>query len=159
MKKYKIYPNQATLYNNQDGKIDSIESTEQRIKLSSDKIPKQLKDAFVSIDERFYEHQGIDIKRIGGALIHDIKRIFTKKGGLHGASTLTQQLLKNTILTNEKTKVEGKKEIYLALQLEKKLSKDDIVTAYLNTIPLGGTVYGVEAASLRYFDKGASDGI
>ncbi len=149
----------ATLYNNQDGKIDSIESTEQRIKLSSDKIPKQLKDAFVSIeDERFYEHQGIDIKRIGGALIHDIKRIFTKKGGLHGASTLTQQLLKNTILTNEKTKVERKiKEIYLALQLEKKLSKDDIVTAYLNTIPLGGTVYGVEAASLRYFDKGASE--
>lgn len=149
----------AIFYNNANEKNDDWKTNEQRIKLPSDKIPKQMKDAFVSIeDERFYEHQGIDIKRIGGALVHDVKRIFTKKGGLHGASTLTQQLLKNTILTNEKTKVERKiKEIYLALQLENKLSKDEIITAYLNTIPLGGTVYGVEAASMRYFNKSAID--
>lgn len=149
----------AIFYNSHNEKNDTWKTKEDRETLTSDKIPKHLKDAFVSIeDERFETHKGIDIKRIFGALLHDVKVIIKGKGGFHGASTLTQQLLKNTILSNEDSKIERKiKEVYLALQLEKELTKDEILTAYLNTIPLGGTVYGVEAASHRYFKKDAID--
>lgn len=149
----------AIFYDKNGEKNDNLKTGIDREQVKSEDIPKELKDAFVSIeDERFYEHQGIDVKRIFGALIHDIEYFITRKGGLHGASTMTQQLLKNTILLNEKSKIERKvKEIYLALQLEKQLSKDEILTCYLNTIPLGGTVYGVQAASERYFKKSVSE--
>lgn len=148
----------AQFYGTDGQKIDTLLTDKQRFKLTSDQIPQHLKDAYVSIeDERFYSHPGIDIRRIGGAIIHDIEYFITKKGGLHGASTLTQQLIKNTVL-NDEVKIERKvKEIYLSLQLEKQLSKDEILTAYLNTIPLGSVVYGVEAASLRFFNKGADE--
>jgi len=148
----------SSLYDSKEVFMDNLHTDEERYVIDSNKIPDNLKHAFVSIeDERFYSHKGIDIQRILGAAYLDTKKIITKQKGLHGASTLTQQLLKNTILTNDFSMERKIKEAYLALNLEERLTKDQILTAYLNTIPLGGHVYGVEAASLLYFSKSTSD--
>lgn len=148
----------AQFYSASGEKVDTLLTTEHRFKLQSDEIPKTLKDAYVAIeDERFYEHQGIDVKRILGAALFNVKSKLSGSDALQGGSTLTQQLVKNTVLTNER-KIQRKiKEAYLAIELEKIQSKDDIITAYLNTIPLGGTTFGVQAASQRYFSKDAKD--
>lgn len=158
VKQIQSFAEPAKFYDIDKNKIDSLITEEKRQKIESEQIPQHLKDAYVAIeDERFYDHQGVDIRRIGGALLHNIKGIFGLTEGLHGASTITQQLIKNTVLTNEQ-KLERKiREAYLAIQLENELSKDAILTSYLNTIPLGGTAYGVEAASHRYFNKSASE--
>lgn len=119
-------------------------------------IPKVVQNAFVSIeDERFYEHDGIDIKGIFRAFFSGIKG-----GGFdEGASTITQQLLKNQVFDGgmELTfidRLERKiQEQYLAIQLENELDKDQILEYYLNTINLGSGTYGVQVASKRYFDK------
>ncbi|WP_294405221.1 transglycosylase domain-containing protein [uncultured Clostridium sp.] len=148
----------SSLFDNDGNFMDNLHTDEERYVIDSSEMPANLKNAFVSIeDERFYKHNGIDVQRIAGAALLDIKKILTGQRGLHGASTLTQQLLKNTILTNDVSIERKVKEIYLAINLEKKLTKDQILTAYLNTIPLGGQVYGVEAASLLYFSKNTSD--
>lgn len=123
-------------------------------------IPKVVQDAFVSIeDERFYEHDGIDVRGIFRAFFSGIK------GGefSQGASTITQQLLKNQIFGggSEKNfidKLERKiQEQYLAIQLENKLDKDLILEYYLNTINLGAGTYGVQTASKRYFSKNVGE--
>ena len=148
----------SSLYDSNEEFMDNLHTDEERYVIDSNKIPTNLKNAFVSIeDERFYSHKGVDIQRILGAAYLDAKKIVTKQKGLHGASTLTQQLLKNTILTNDFSIERKIKEAYLAINLEEKLTKDQILTAYLNTIPLGGHAYGVEAASLLYFSKSTSD--
>ena len=151
--------NQASsLYDSNGDFMDNLHTDEERYVIDSSKIPSNLKNAFVSIeDERFYSHKGIDVYRILGAAFLDAKKIITGQKGFQGASTLTQQLLKNTILTNDFSIERKIQEAYLAINLEEKLSKDQILTAYLNTIPLGGHVYGIEAASLLYFSKNSSD--
>ena len=148
----------SRVYDNKGNFMDNVQTDEQRFVVPMNQMSPYLPKAFVSIeDERFYIHNGIDVKRIIGATVIDAKNILTGKRGLHGASTITQQLLKNTILTNEVSIQRKVKEIYLALQLEKKLSKEQILQAYLNTIPLGGHTYGVEAASHKYFSKPSKD--
>ncbi|MCE5221026.1 MAG: transglycosylase domain-containing protein [Clostridium sp.] len=148
----------SSLYDSNGDFMDNLHTDEERYVIDSKKIPTNLKNAFVSIeDERFYSHKGVDIQRILGAAFLDAKKIVTGQKGFHGASTLTQQLLKNTILTNDVSFERKIKEAYLAINLEEKLTKDQILTAYLNTIPLGGHAYGIEAASLLYFSKSASD--
>ncbi|MBE6072691.1 MAG: PBP1A family penicillin-binding protein [Clostridium butyricum] len=148
----------SSLYDSNGDFMDNLHTEEERYVIESSEMPQNLKNAFISIeDERFMKHSGIDIQRIVGAAVLDVKKILTGQRGLHGASTITQQLLKNTILTNDVSIERKIKEVYLAVNLEKKLTKDQIITAYLNTIPLGGTAYGVEAASLMYFSKSASD--
>ena len=148
----------SSLYDSSEVFMDNLHTDEERYVIDSGKIPANLKNAFVSIeDERFYKHKGIDLQRIVGAAYLDVKKLVTGQKGLHGASTLTQQLLKNTILTNDVSMERKIKEAYLAISLEDKLTKDQILTAYLNTIPLGGHIYGVEAAALEYFSKSASD--
>lgn len=138
--------------------MDEVLTAEKRYVISLDEMPLNLRNAFISIeDERFYEHSGIDIQRILGALLTDIKKILNKETGLHGASTLTQQVIKNNILTNEVSIVRKIREIYLALELEKQMSKDEILQVYLNTIFVGGNAYGVEAGALQYFSKNAKD--
>lgn len=122
-----------------------------------DKIPQYLCDAFVAIeDERFYEHNGIDIKRILSAGLMVIR-----SGGelTQGASTITQQIIKNNVFdnwTNESDIQKIKRKIqeqYLALELEKKMSKEQILEIYMSTINLGQNTLGVKAAALRYFNK------
>ncbi len=144
---------------NQTAKL--VASDSNRIPVSLDKVPKNLCNAFVAIeDERFYSHNGIDIKGIIRAGVNAIK---TRHLG-QGASTITQQLLKNNVFTGwteEKSDIDRIKrkiqEQYLAIQLEKVLSKDDILINYLNTINLGQNTLGVQAASLRYFNKDVYD--
>lgn len=149
----------SSLYDNNGDYIDTLHSEVNRNSVEFDKIPQELKDAYISIeDQRFYSHHGIDPKRIAGSIVTDIVKIINKQSGMHGGSTLTQQLLKNTVLNNENSRIERKiKEWYLALQLEKQLTKDQILNQYLNTIPLGGTTYGVDAAANYYFAKSVSD--
>lgn len=123
------------------------------VKLSD--IPKHLRNAFISIeDQRFEDHFGIDIQRIMGSLLHNVK---VGDPTAQGASTITQQLVKNLYLTNEKSWERKIKEIYLAIQVDRKLSKDQILENYLNTIPLGQSAYGVQTAAYTYFSKNVSE--
>ncbi len=146
----------SAIYDSNEQLIDTVHTEEERYVVSLNNMSDYLKNAYVSIeDERFYDHIGIDLRRIAGAAFTDVKNKLTGKSGLHGASTLTQQLLKNTILTNDVTMERKLTEMYLATKLEKILQKDQILEAYLNTIPLGGKLYGVEAASMYYFGKPA----
>ncbi|WMJ76497.1 MULTISPECIES: transglycosylase domain-containing protein [unclassified Sedimentibacter] len=118
-------------------------------------IPKYLQDAFISIeDQRFNDHFGIDIHRIMGSLLHNVR---VGDPTAQGASTITQQLVKNLYLTNEKSWERKIKEIYLAIQVERKLSKNQILENYLNTIPLGQSSYGVQTAAYTYFSKDVSE--
>lgn len=111
-------------------------------------------NAFISIeDRRFYSHKGIDYRRIAGALLNNVKSLSLKEG----ASTISQQLIKNTHLTNEKTLKRKFNEIKLTLELERKYSKKEILEKYLNTIYFGGGAYGINSASKRYFNKNASE--
>ena len=148
----------SMLYDSNGKYIDNLPTEEERYKVSLDEMSDYLKDAYVAIeDERFYQHNGIDIKRTIGSALRSAIYVVTGKGNVQGGSTLTQQLIKNTLLTNE-VKIERKiREIYLSINLERQLSKDQILEAYLNTIPLGGRVYGVEAAAKYYFEKSAKD--
>lgn len=151
--------NQPTILLDDKGEfMDNVITEEQRFVVESNAIPDNLKNAFIAIeDERFYSHKGIDVKRIIGAMVTNFKNKLLGKSGIHGASTLTQQLLKNTVLTNEISINRKVKEMFLAINLEENLSKDEILTAYLNTIPMGGHQYGVEAASTRFFNKNVKD--
>lgn len=139
---------------NQIAKLVSSDSN--RIPVEKDQITDNLAHAFVAIeDERFYTHNGIDTQGILRAI-----GLGLQSGSFdQGASTITQQLIKNNVFTNwtnESTAEKIKRKIqeqYLALQLEKKLDKETILTDYLNTINLGHSTYGVESASERYFNK------
>ena len=115
-------------------------------------LPAYLPKAFVSIeDRRFYHHFGIDPLGIGRAVLHNV----TGKGGAQGGSTLTQQLAKNLFLTQERTLSRKVQEAILAVWLEHKYSKDQILELYLNRVYFGSGAYGVEAASRKYFGKSA----
>ena len=138
-----------------------VESSSNRIYVKLEDVPIDLQHAFVAIeDERFYTHHGIDPRGILRAAITGL----TSGEFSQGASTITQQLLKNNVFvgwteeSNFIDKVQRKlQEQYLAIQLEKEMSKEDIMENYLNTINLGQNTLGVQAASYRYFDKPVSD--
>ena len=118
------------------------------------KLSKNTKNAFISAeDKRYYKHKGIDIIRIGGAVLSNLKtRSFSE-----GASTISQQLIKNTQLSSEKTIKRKLREIKLTKKLEKEYSKNEILEMYLNNIYFGNGCYGVENASRHYFNKSASN--
>lgn len=149
--------------NNQTAKLVSTNSN--RIPVTIDMVPENLQHAFVAVeDERFYIHNGIDIKGIVRAGIIGIQNVL--KGGhfTEGASTITQQLLKNNVFTDwtsEDSFADSLKrkiqEQYLALELEKVMDKDSILINYMNSINLGQNTLGVQAASMRYFNKSVSD--
>lgn len=121
-----------------------------KIYVKLEDIPKQIKAGFVAVeDKRFYEHNGIDLWRMMGAMVNNIKSGKFSQG----ASTISQQLIKNTHLTNEKTITRKLKEIKLAYELEKDYSKDEILELYLNNIYFGNGCYGIGRASKFYFDK------
>ena len=152
------------VYDSEDNQIDElIAVNSNRIMVTMDKIPENLAHAFVALeDERFYDHNGIDIKGLARAGYQFLK---TMGDETQGASTITQQLLKNTIFTewtsegdNMIKKIKRKfQEQYLAIELTKILSKDEILERYMNTINLGQNTLGVEAASQRYFGKSVTE--
>ena len=150
------------LYDDQGNQIRKLAApNSNRLPVTLDQIPEDLQHAVVAIeDERFYEHNGIDVK---GILRAGVKAITTGDFS-EGASTITQQLLKNNVFTNwtsESTWLEKFtrkfQEQYLAVQVEKKTDKNTILENYLNTINLGAGAYGVQAAAKQYFDKDVWD--
>ncbi|MBP5282143.1 MAG: penicillin-binding protein [Lachnospiraceae bacterium] len=156
---------QATIvYDCEGNEIDSyVSMNSNRIQVTWDKIPDHLAKAFVAIeDERFYENNGIDFTAIGRSAYQYVKSGFRRT---QGGSTITQQLLKNTVFTgwteeghNMIKKIKRKiQEQYLALEVTKNFTKDEILLRYMNAINLGQNTLGVESASLRYFGKSCSD--
>ena len=140
--------------------ITTVDSEEDRIPVTIDKVPKNLQNAFLAAEDiRFYEHGGIDFRGIGRAIY-----TYIRWGEVQGGSTITQQLIKNNVFpdfVNENTfeeKLERKiQEQYLAIQVEKQLDKDSILESYLNTINLGQDCLGVQSAAQRYFNKDVNE--
>lgn len=130
-----------------------IHGEENRTAIPSDQMPKHIKEATVAAEDAdFYNHHGLDFKAIVRAAISDIRGQSKRQG----ASTITQQLIKNSILDRQKTFTRKIKEAILSLELEQKFSKDEILEMYLNEIPYGSNAYGVEAASQTFFGKNAA---
>ncbi|MBQ7880962.1 MAG: transglycosylase domain-containing protein, partial [Clostridia bacterium] len=122
--------------------------------ISSSQLQPHTLNAFIAIeDKRFYEHNGYDLKRIAKATLVNLK----SGSKSQGASTITQQLVKNILLNSEKTYSRKFKEIMLAIKTEKNFTKEEILNMYLNSIYFGSNAYGIESASNLYFDKSASE--
>ncbi len=138
--------------NGEEAELLRLHGTENRIWAGLDAIPENLKNAFIAIeDHRFYEHSGIDYKRTLGAVAHFFG------GKSYGGSTITQQLVKNLTGENQVTVKRKLTEIMRALELEKSLSKDEILELYLNNIYLSSGCFGVQTAAEKYFGKNARD--
>jgi len=131
-----------------------IHGEEKRTVVKLDQVSKNLINATIATEDRkFYNHYGIDFKGIARAVWKDI--MAGEK--VQGASTITQQLIKNSILTSERTFTRKIKEIILAIETEQKFSKDEILEMYLNQIPYGSNAYGIESAAQTFFGKSAKD--
>ncbi len=140
-----------------DGKLIAEYALEKRLFIPFESIPKKVINSFLSAeDKNFFNHPGIDAKGIVRALLKNLKNISANKR-LEGASTITQQVAKNFLLTNEVSLNRKIKEAILAFRIERAYSKERILELYLNQIYLGQGTYGIAAASLEYFDKSVKD--
>ncbi len=143
----------TTLYDQADQPVFTI-FKEQRIEVPLDRIGRRVREAVVSVeDQRFYEHNGIDVVRIGAALVANAKSGTRGQGG----STITQQLARMSFLSRTKTYTRKVKEAFAALLIERTYSKDEILALYLNKAYFGDGYHGVEAASLGFFGKHATE--
>ncbi|MBU9714637.1 penicillin-binding protein 1A [Evansella tamaricis] len=149
-------PDRLTLANNPEiydrdlEMFSTLEAAEDRRSVNINQVPPVLKDAVISVEDiRFYDHFGIDLRRIGGAVLANIRGGF----GAEGASTITQQVVKNLFLSSEKKMTRKLQEQYLAVQLERKYSKDQVLEIYLNAIYFDDGKYGVLEAADYYFSK------
>ncbi len=150
---YSLLGENSFIYDNEGNQLERIEEEEQRIIVDYSEIPDHVIDAFIAIeDARFWEHDGLDYRRIVGAAWTNFRT-----GSQQGGSTITQQLAKNLYLTHEQTYTRKIQDAYYALEIENILAKDQILEVYLNTINLGGQNHGVEAASQAYFSKSVSE--
>jgi len=140
-----------------EGQLMAEYALQKRLFIPYEAIPKKVIHSFLSAeDKNFFYHPGVDAKSITRAIIKNIKNIFSSKR-LEGASTITQQVAKNFLLTNEVSIKRKIKEAILAFRIERAYSKERIMELYLNQIYLGQGTYGIAAASLEYFDKSARD--
>jgi penicillin-binding protein 1A len=145
-------PIASSLFYSRDGKVIGEFFRERRYPVTLDQIPQHVRDAFLAVEDRaFYRHQGVNLKAVARAVINNV----TGKD-LQGGSTITQQLVRGILLTNERTVSRKIREMILAYRLEAALPKDRILELYLNQIYLGQGAYGVEAAAREYFDKSAA---
>jgi len=155
LKNYK--PSVSSKVYSGNGELVSDFSQEKRIFVPFNSIPKNVINAFLSAeDKNFFSHPGVDAKGVVRAVINNISNIMSSKR-LEGASTITQQVAKNFLLTNEVSINRKIKEAILAFRIERALSKERILELYLNQIYLGSGAYGVAAASIEYFDKSIKD--
>lgn len=157
--KYDLDINKLTNLNNgvkvysSTGMDNTLYNTNRSI-VEIESLPEYVKDAFIDIeDKRFYSHNGYDLKRIIKAGMVNLMN----QSKSQGASTISQQLIKNALLSNEKTYSRKIQEIVLSIKMEKEFSKDEILEMYLNTIYFGSNAYGIENASKIYFNKSAKD--
>ncbi|RPF55799.1 PBP1A family penicillin-binding protein [Aquisalibacillus elongatus] len=140
----------STTILDRDGEVVTELGAQKRELIEYDEVPQVLEDAILATeDARFYEHSGIDLRRIGGAVLANIKDGF----GAQGASTITQQVVKNAFLTSEKSIERKVQEQYLAFQLEQEYEKEEILAMYLNIIAFGKDIYGVQKASEAFYGK------
>ena len=140
-----------------NGELVADFSKEKRIFVPFNSIPKNVINSFLSAeDKNFFFHPGVDAKGVMRAVINNVSNVILSKR-LEGASTITQQVAKNFLLTNEVSLNRKIKEAILAFRIERALSKERILELYLNQIYLGSGAYGVAAASLEYFDKSIKD--
>ena len=140
-----------------EGELVADFSQEKRVFVPYSSIPKNIINAFLSAeDKNFFSHPGVDAKGVLRAVINNISNIISSER-LEGASTITQQVAKNFLLTNEVSINRKIKEAILAFRIERALSKERILELYLNQIYLGSGAYGIAAASLEYFDKSIRD--
>ncbi len=151
---YTLLDENSVILDKDGNVIEKVESEGLRTIVKYDTIPDDLKNAFIAIeDQEFFNHKGINPKRIIKAILEDIKA----GAPVQGASTITQQLAKNLYLSHDKTLNRKFKELYYSFQIERHLTKEQILEAYLNTIYLGGGAKGVQAASYTYFSKNVND--
>lgn len=152
LEKIQKVPESTVVYDANGQKAGAIYAARERKYVDLSEIPVHVIDAFITAeDQRFWTHSGVDVKRIFGALWHDIKTMSLDQG----ASTITQQLVKLTHLSSEKTLSRKAQEAVLARKLEKKLSKEEILEAYLNTVYFGNGAHGIGTAAQTYFGKDA----
>lgn len=143
----------VAIYDKYDNVLETSANSDKKL-VNIHQLPAYVTDAFISVeDKNFYKHNGIEPYRIVKAGMVNL----LNKGKVQGASTITQQLIKNTLLSPEKTYTRKAKEIVLAMKLEKELTKDEILQEYLNTIYFGENCYGIENASEFYFGVSAKD--
>ena len=144
----------SQIYDSAGNEIANIHAAENRMPVKIEQIPTALQRAFIAIeDNRFYEHNGIDPRGLARAVYSNISKHEIAEGG----STITQQLAKNAYLTQERTIKRKIQEVFLALQLEKQYTKQEILEFYLNQIYFGRGAYGVQAAAKTYFNKNVED--
>ncbi|MEK9181147.1 MAG: penicillin-binding protein [Patescibacteria group bacterium] len=150
----RIVTQSTKIYDRNGQQLYDIFGEVKRTLVPFEEIPQHVKDATVAIEDKdFYKHSGIDFTRILSTAIIDTLTLSKKQG----ASTITQQFIRNALLTREKRWSRKIKEIVLAVQIERKYSKDQILSLYLNEIPYGSNAYGVQAAAQSYFNKNAKD--
>jgi len=155
LKNYK--PSVSSKVYSGEGELVSDFSAQKRIFVPYNSIPKKVINSFLSSeDKNFFSHPGVDAKGVVRAIINNIKNYLYSKR-LEGASTITQQVAKNFLLTNEVSLKRKIKEAILAFRIERSLSKKRILELYLNQIYMGQGAYGIASASLEYFDKPISD--
>ncbi len=144
----------STVYAADGSPIGEFREAETRVVIDKDKIPDVMKRAVIAAeDHEFYEHSGVDWQGIGRAFWADVQSRTLEQGG----STITQQLVKNLYTGGERTVVRKAKEALIAAQVERVLDKDEILAKYLNTVYMGDSVFGVEAAAQSYFRKPAKE--
>ncbi len=147
-------PGTTTVYDVNGVAIGALQGGEKRSWVDLDDVPEQVQSAFIAAEDlRFYSHHGVDVHRLLGALWHDLRTLSYAQGG----STITQQLIKLTHLSQTKTLSRKAQEIVLALRLERVMDKRQILEAYLNAVYFGHGAYGIEAASNVYFGKSVSE--
>lgn len=143
---------EIVVYNDDNIELKNTISNKSIVKIED--VPNHVVNAFISIEDKdFFKHNGLNYKRIAKAMFNNLKSFSFKEG----ASTISQQLIKNTHLTNEKTIKRKVKEMLLTKKLEKEFSKKDILETYLNVIYFGENSYGIERAALTYFGKETKD--
>ena len=141
-----------------DGSLIGEFAREKRIYLPITAIPRRIIDAFVSAeDQNFFQHTGLDFQGIARAMIANFAKAMSGGGHMEGASTITQQVAKNFLLSNERSMMRKVKEAILAVRIDRAFSKERILELYLNEIYLGMGSYGVAAAALNYFGKELKD--
>lgn len=153
--KHKIKPQTSKIFAGNGKLITTVHGAQNRTVVPIEEVPDHVKQAVIAIeDERFYEHDGVDVKGIARAAVHN----FASDGALQGGSTITQQYVKNRIIAPgrkraERTLERKVDEAALARQLETKLTKDEILGRYMNLVYFGNGAYGIQAASKTYFGK------
>jgi len=144
----------SVIYDREGNLLYTIHGEENRENISLADVPQHAIEAVLSIeDDQFYEHGGVDFLAVMKAVCHEVHICSTPRGG----STITQQFIKNAFLSSERTYTRKLKEIIMALQLEGHFTKDEILEMYLNRIPYGSSIYGIERAANAFFGKPASE--